>query len=145
MNKTDNYFERIRQKSNRKKYRYYFFDYLYFKGEQWHKKAIKCYGDTILGEYWYLVVAIPAFAFIDAVGRLGHYALIAYYAVLFLFPFLFTFLRYRKDRTAAIVNHYRHSKSSGVTMTFIIILPVILCAFELWILSLFGWVECHLW
>lgn len=35
--KTDNYFERVKQRANRTNYRYYFFDYLYFKGEQGHK------------------------------------------------------------------------------------------------------------
>lgn len=29
--KTDNYFERVKQRANRTNYRYYFFDYLYFK------------------------------------------------------------------------------------------------------------------
>mgnify|MGYP001755641238 len=33
-NKTDNYFERVKQRLHPPKYRYYFFDYLYFKGEQ---------------------------------------------------------------------------------------------------------------
>ena len=35
---TDNYFERVKQRANRTNYRYYFFDYLYFKGEVWDKK-----------------------------------------------------------------------------------------------------------
>lgn len=33
-NKTDNYFERVKQRLHPPKYRYYFFDYLYFKGER---------------------------------------------------------------------------------------------------------------
>ena len=36
--KTDNYFEQVKQRANRTNYRYYFFDYLYFKGEVWGKK-----------------------------------------------------------------------------------------------------------
>ena len=31
-NKTDNYFERVKQRLHPPKYRYYFFDYLYFTG-----------------------------------------------------------------------------------------------------------------
>ena len=38
-NKTDNYFERVKQRLHPPKYRYYFFDYLYFKGEQWSKPS----------------------------------------------------------------------------------------------------------
>lgn len=51
INKTDNYFERNGQMSSRKNYRYYFFDYLYFKGEQWNKKALRCSGAFVLGIY----------------------------------------------------------------------------------------------
>lgn len=144
INKTDNYFERNRQKSSQKNYRFYFFDYLYFKGEQWYKKA-PCTGDFVLCEYWYLIVAIPAFVFIDEVSRLGDYAVIAYYALLILFPFIFPTIRYRKDRKAALVRHYRHSKSNGVTMTFIIILPFVLLFFELWLFNSLGWIDCRLW
>lgn len=144
INKTDNYFERMRQKSSQKNYRFYFFDYLYFKGEQWSKKAFKCSGGVILCDYWYWIVALPGFVFTDEVHHLGDYAVIAYYAFLVLFPFIFPAIRYRKDRTAALVRHYRHSKSSGVTMTFIIILPFVLCFFELWLFDRLGWVDCRL-
>ena len=60
-NKTDNYFERVKQRLHPPKYRYYFFDYLYFKGEQWSKKAFRCSGAFILLEYWIMIVAFPAF------------------------------------------------------------------------------------
>ena len=50
-NKTDNYFERVKQRLHPPKYRYYFFDYLYFKGEQWSKKAFRCSDAFILLEY----------------------------------------------------------------------------------------------
>ena len=56
-NKTDNYFERVKQRLHPPKYRYYFFDYLYFKGEQWSKKAFRCSGAFILLEYWIMIVA----------------------------------------------------------------------------------------
>ena len=36
--KTDNYFERVKQRADRTNYRYYLFDYLYFKGEAWGRK-----------------------------------------------------------------------------------------------------------
>ncbi len=121
-NKTDNYFERVKQRLHPPKYRYYFFDYLYFKGEQWSKKAFRCSGAFILLEYWIMIVAFPAFGFTSVT----HHC-------------------YRKDRKKAIINHYRHSKSSGVTMTFIIILPFILFFFELWLFDKLEWIDCKLW
>lgn len=145
ISKTDNYFERNGQKSSRKNYRYYFFDYLYFKGEQWSKKAMRCSGAFVLGIYWYFIVAIPAFVFVDEWNFLGEYTVIASYAFLLLFPFIFPFIRYRKDRKTALVKHYRHSKSSGVTMAFIVILPFVLFFFELWLFGLLGWIDFRLW
>ena len=49
--KTDNYFERVKQRANRTNYRYYFFDYLYFKGEQGHKMRSRCSGVLMLSLY----------------------------------------------------------------------------------------------
>ena len=69
-NKTDNYFERVKQRLHPPKYRYYFFDYLYFKGEQWSKKAFRCSGAFILLEYWIMIVAFPAFGFTSVTHHL---------------------------------------------------------------------------
>ena len=143
-NKTDNYFERVKQRVHPPKYRYYFFDYLYFKGEQWSKKAFRCSGAFILLEYWIMIVAFPAFGFTSVTHHFGDNAVI-FYQVILLLPYIFIFFRYRKDRKRAIINHYRHSKSSGVTMTFIIILPFILFFFELWLFDKLEWIDCKLW
>lgn len=40
--KSDNYFERVKGHANQTKYKYYFFDYLYFKGEAWAGKKDGC-------------------------------------------------------------------------------------------------------
>ena len=144
INKADNYFERIQQKSHPPNFRYYFFDYLYFKGEQWNKKAPRCSGAFVLCEYWMLVVAFPAFGFTNEIRNFGHYAVTAYHALLVLFPFIFPFIRYRKNRKMAILRHYRHSKSSGPTMSFIIILPFVLFFFEVWLFDRLGWLDCKL-
>lgn len=40
--KADNYFERVKGRANQTKYKYYFFDYLYFKGEAWAGKKDGC-------------------------------------------------------------------------------------------------------
>ena len=50
--KTDNYFERVKQRANQTNYRYYFFDYLYFKGEVWGKKIGRMSGFILLFWYW---------------------------------------------------------------------------------------------
>ena len=143
-NKTDNYFERVKQRLHPPKYRYYFFDYLYFKGEQWSKKAFRCSGAFILLEYWIMIVAFPAFGFTSVTHHFGDNAVIFYQVLILLLPYIFIFF-YRKDRKKAIINHYRHSKSSGVTMTFIIILPFILFFFELWLFDKLEWIDCKLW
>ena len=57
--KTDNYFERVKQRANRTNYRYYFFDYLYFKGEVWGKKIGRMSGFILLFWYWWWVVVLP--------------------------------------------------------------------------------------
>ena len=78
-NKTDNYFERVKQRLHPPKYRYYFFDYLYFKGEQWSKKAFRCSGAFILLEYWIMIVAFPAFGFTSVTHHFGDNCLIFSY------------------------------------------------------------------
>lgn len=87
----------------------------------------------------------PASVFVDKLNFLGEYTVIASYAFLLLFPFIFPFIRYRKDRKTALAKHYRHSKSSGVTMAFIIILPFVLFFFELWLFGSLGWIDFRLW
>ena len=106
-NKTDNYFERVKQRLHPPKYRYYFFDYLYFKGEQWSKKAFRCSGAFILLEYWIMIVAFPAFGFTSVTHHFGDNAVIFYQVLILLLPYIFIFFRYRKDRKKAIINHYR--------------------------------------
>ena len=39
--KTLNYFERQQKKLHPKKYRFYFFDYMYYCGEKWGEKSFK--------------------------------------------------------------------------------------------------------
>ena len=57
--KTDNYFEQVKQRANRTNYRYYFFDYLYFKGEVWGKKRGRMSGFILLCWYWWWIVVYP--------------------------------------------------------------------------------------
>ena len=60
--KTDNYFERVKQHANRTNYRYYFFDYLYFKGEKDVDKmpVITAKKTEEQGKIWYdLILTFP--------------------------------------------------------------------------------------
>ena len=68
--KTDNYFERVKQRANQTNYRYYFFDYLYFKGEVWGKKIGRMSGFILLFWYWWWIVVLPGnFLLINSVPQ----------------------------------------------------------------------------
>lgn len=138
--KTDNYFERVKQRANRTNYRYYFFDYLYFKGEQGHKMRSRCSGVLMLSLYWWFIIEIPCIPLFDR--NLPHTWYLLCCMGMFLFPVLFCLVRYRKDRTSALVNHYRHSSKNKITITLLLLLPMVLCGFELWLLAKLGWIIC---
>ncbi len=110
-NKTDNYFERVKQRLHPPKYRYYFFDYLYFKVNNGARKPSDAPVHSFLLEYWIMIVAFPAFGFTSVTHHFGDNAVIFYQVLILLLPYIFIFFRYRKDRKKAIINHYRHSKS----------------------------------
>lgn len=137
---TDNYFERVKQRANRTNYRYYFFDYLYFKGEQGHKMRSRCSGVLMLSLYWWFIIEIPCIPLFDR--NLPHTWYLLCCMGMFLFPVLFCLVRYRKDRTSALVNHYRHSSKNKITITLLLLLPMVLCGFELWLLAKLGWIIC---
>lgn len=139
--KTDNYFERVKQRANRTNYRYYFFDYLYFKGEQGHKMRSRCSGLLMLSLYWWFIIEIPCLPLFDR--NLPHTWYLLCSMGMFLFPVLFCLVRYRKDRTSALVSHYRHSSKNKITITLLLLLPMVLCGFELWLLAKLGWIICN--
>ena len=126
--KTDNYFERVKQHANRTNYRYYFFDYLYFKGEQGHKMRSRCSGALMLSLYWWFIIVIPCIPLFDR--NLPHTWYLLCGLGMLLFPFLFCLIRYRKDRTSALVNHYRHSSKNKIMIFLLMLLPMVLCGFE---------------
>ena len=138
--KSDNYFERMQARNNRKKYRYYFFDYLYFKGEQANKMGYRCSGTLMFSLYWWFIIVIPCIPLFDR--NLPHTWYLLCGLGMLLFPFLFCLIRYRKDRTSALVNHYRHSSKNKSMIFLLMLLPVALCGFELWLLAKLGWITC---
>lgn len=85
---TDNYFERVKQRANWTNYRYYFFDYLYFKGEVWGKKiGLLLICVFILARYRKARVQ----ALLNRYRRSKHISAVQAY-FLFLLPFVLFFL-----------------------------------------------------
>ena len=133
--KTDNYFERVKQRANRTNYRYYFFDYLYFKGEVWGKKIGRMSGFILLFWYWWWIVVLPGnFLLINNVPQWSSLHL-GYLGAMFLLICVFILARYRKARVQALLNRYRRSKHiSAVQAYFLFLLPFVLFFLETWLL-----------
>ena len=131
---TDNYFERVKQRANRTNYRYYFFDYLYFKGEVWDKKIGRMSGFILLFWYWWWIVVLPGnFLLINNVPQWSSLHL-GYLGAMFLFICVFILARYRKARVQALLNRYRRSKHiSAVQAYFLFLLPFVLFFLETWL------------
>lgn len=121
--KTDNYFERIKQRSIRTNYRYYFFDYLYFKGEVWNKKKGRMSGFTLLFWYWWWIVVLPGNILLkNSVPQWSSSLHLGYLGAMFLLICVFILARYRKARVQALMNHYRRSKCISFTQCIILYL-----------------------
>ena len=138
--KSDNYFERMQARNIRKKYRYYFFDYLYFKGEQANKMGYRCSGTLMFSLYWWFIIGLPCIMLFN--NDLPHIWYLSCSLGMLFFPFLFCLIRYRKDRTSALVNHYHHSSKNKSMIFLLMLLPMVLCGFELWLLAKLGWIAC---
>ena len=143
---TDNYFERVKQRANRTNYRYYFFDYLYFKGEVWGKKIGRMSGFILLFWYWWWVVVLPGnFLLINSVPEWSSLHL-GYLGAMFLLICVFILARYRKARVQALLNRYRRSKHiSAVQAYFLFLLPFVLFFLETWLFDEWGWTDCVRW
>lgn len=95
-----------------KKYRYYFFDYIYFCGNLMASKLPRTSGAMLIHTYWLFCLWGP----IGIWARFNHIYLfnedvdLATLLIGALLPYPFTFYRYRKDRLAAIKCHYRQSR-----------------------------------
>lgn len=143
---TDNYFERVKQRANRTNYRYYFFDYLYFKGEVWGKKTGRMSGFILLFWYWWWIVVLPGnFLLINSVPEWSSLHL-GYLGAMFLLIYVFILARYRKARVQALLNRYRRSKHiSAVQAYFLFLLPFVLFFLETWLFDKWGWTDCVRW
>lgn len=127
-----------------KKYRFYFFDYLYYKTERWSEKTLRCSGSFMIWWFWWWDVALASSFLIPLTwGNSIRYSL---YASLFAFPLVLTPIRYRKGRRSVIMKHYR-SKNSGGTMLLLFVLSFVLFFLEMWVLEKWGFVigKYHYW
>ena len=52
MMQNPDYFERTRSRLHPKKYRFYFFDYLYYCGDRWSKRNSRVWGSGVIFNYW---------------------------------------------------------------------------------------------
>lgn len=147
--KTDNYFERVKQCTKRTNYRYYLFDYLYFKGEAWGKMPIprRMSGFTLLFWYWSWLVVLPGDILLccNVVQRWSPLHL-GYLGAMYLFLCVFILVRYRKARVLALLNRYRRSKHVGVVQAITLyLLPFALFFLETWLFDEWGWADCVRW
>lgn len=100
-----------------KKYKYYFFDYIYYCGENRRRKtdtARKPSGEMVITLYWFFYILLPLSIYIRDYGWLPdmevEYILVICISVIFGLPLLFCFLRYHKERVSAIYEHFYDSK-----------------------------------
>lgn len=139
--KTDNYFERVKGRANQTKYRYYFFDYLYFKGETWGRTKGRMSGFTLLFWYWLWLVVFPGNTLLcyNVVQQWSPLHL-GYLCAMFLFICVFILVRYRRARVQALMNHYRRSRRVGIVQVFILyLLPFALFFLIAWLFDKWGW------
>lgn len=106
-----NYFERQKKRLHPKKYRYYFFDYMYYCGEKWREKGARTSGSLVLFLYWAFCVMLPLGCYGIPILPLTdneHATVIMAFSIII--PFAFCLLRYRNDRRTSIMIRYRRSE-----------------------------------
>lgn len=134
-----NYFERQKKRLSPKKYRYYFFDYLYYRAQRVGR--IRSRGMAIFMMYWASILlpfsfAIKSFSTLNDTLRL-----IIGLPLLVIFPCVFCLLRYRSEREAALMGHYRRSAWNKIIPTWLIFGGyMIIAAVEFWILKRLEWI-----
>lgn len=70
--KTFNYFERQQKKLHPKKYRFYFFDYMYYCGEKWGEKSFRISGMIVFFSYWSFCFVLPLSLYLSSISVLSH-------------------------------------------------------------------------
>ena len=137
-----NYFERQKKRRQLKKYRYYFFDYMYYCGEKWSEKGARTSGSIVLYLYWVFCIVLPSSFCLSPMQLLSiSERVIAGLALFIIPPFTFCLLRYRKEYRSAVMNHYRRSEwFKGIPVWLICSGWLPFCIVEFWVLIKMGWI-----
>ena len=135
-----NYFERQKKRRQLKKYRYYFFDYMYYCGEKWSEKGARTSGSIVLYLYWVFCIVLPSSFCLSPMQLLSNSErVIAGLALFIIPPFTFCLLRYRKEYRSAVMNHYRRSEwFKGIPVWLICSGWLPFCIVEFWVLIKMG-------
>lgn len=135
-----NYFEWQKRRQQLKKYRYYFFDYMYYCGEKWSEKGARTSGSLVFFLYWGFCIALPSSIFLPMELLSNNELVITGLAFLIIPPFTFCLLRYRKEYRSAVMNHYQRSEwCKGIPVWLICSGWFPLCVVEFWVLIKMGW------
>ena len=135
-----NYFERQKRRQQLKKYRYYFFDYMYYCGEKWSEKGARTSGSLVFFLYWGFCIALPSSIFLPMELLSNNELVITGLAFLIIPPFTFCLLRYRKEYRSAVMKHYQRSEwCKGIPVWLICSGWFPLCVVEFWVLITMGW------
>ena len=93
-------------------------------------------GSILLFWYYTFIFVIPVYFLllhIQEIGRADNFPLY-YIGFNFLFPFLFSWVRYRKKRKSALMKHYRYPKKIKIiSAIFFLLVPIVICGLEIWI------------
>lgn len=105
----DNYFERQKAKGQYSKYRFYFFDYLYYCGEKWRKRGARIDGGPVVILYRLFCIILPLHAIPSRLSALLNANLAISFSIGLALPVIFCQIRYRGKRTAALMKHFSRS------------------------------------
>ena len=142
--KTFNYFERQQKKLHPKKYRFYFFDYMYYCGEKWGEKSFRISGMIVFFSYWSFCFVLPLSLYLSSISVLSHtdgWHIVGVMAFGIIPPVLFCILRYRSGRRSALMRHYRQSIwHKGIPVWLICSAWFPLLIVEFWVIKEMGWI-----
>ena len=142
--KTLNYFERQQKKLHPKKYRFYFFDYMYYCGEKWGEKSFRISGMIVFFSYWSFCFVLPLSLYLSSISVLSHtdgWHIVGVMAFGIIPPVLFCILRYRSGRRSALMRHYRQSIwHKGIPVWLICSAWFRLLIVEFWVIKEMGWI-----
>lgn len=122
-----------------KKYKFYFFDHLFYMGEtyhenKWGEKSWRMTGCGILIWYWDLI--LYPFLSIGLENIENSDTAIAIIFAWAMFPVIFCFSRYREARKHALMNYYEGKKHIG--MIKLLLVPLVLFMLEYWLFEELG-------